>query len=135
MTTHFTPGEAERWVAGVLDEPAAAALEAHARGCLACEALLKAEARADARLTQLVAQVPAFGERRRRLGSRLLTFSVPLAAAAALVLLVAQQWVSSSNEALRTDGGSEAALVQVPRYERGAQVPSEALTANEPFPL
>lgn len=140
MTSHFTPEDAARWVAGVLDDSAADALEAHARQCAGCEGLLKAEARADERLTQLVREVPAPGVRGGAVGKRLVRLAIPLAAAAALVLALAQVWTSGSprsHDLLGSDGGGgfESPLAGAPHYERGAQIPPEALTANEPFPL
>lgn len=143
MTSHFTPEDAARWVAGVLDDSVADALEAHARQCPPCEGLLKAEARADERLTQLVREVPAPGVHRGAVGGfgkRLVRLALPLAAAAALVIALAQVWsrgTPAEHALLGSDGGGgfESPLAGAPHYERGAQIPPEALTANEPFPL
>lgn len=54
MTPHLTRDDAARWCAGLLDGPAAAALEAHAAACPDCQALLQAEARAEAQLAAAV---------------------------------------------------------------------------------
>jgi anti-sigma factor RsiW len=161
MTTHLTRNDAARWVAGVLDDPHTLELEAHARACPACEELLREEARADALLTALVRQLPAPAQRgaepwRHPLGvnggeipsavlsanarvsaprfgprARAAVILVPLALAASLVLLFSQGLASTSSAA--SDAG--ALELSAPRYERGAQIPDEALTANEPFPL
>jgi hypothetical protein len=188
MTTHLTRDDAARWVAGVLDEPQALELEAHARQCQACEEVLRAEARAEALLTALLRQIPAPAQReaepgqhpvsaerepqpgapsavevpalkdepearvlraevvedpstplgvrkprdpRFSPGARATVILVPLALAASLVLLLSQV-LSSTSSAAADAGGLE---VSAPQYERGAQIPAEALTANEPFPL
>jgi ferric-dicitrate binding protein FerR (iron transport regulator) len=56
--THLTREVAARWVAGVLEPAEADAVEAHAATCRECEALLQAEARAEASLAAAVRAAP-----------------------------------------------------------------------------
>jgi negative regulator of sigma E activity len=113
MTTpHLSPEQAAQWVTGLLEGPAAAALEAHVADCSQCTRLLQAEARIEVALQQ--ATQP---EARPRTPWRRL--AAPLAAAAAAVI-VASWGLSTSGERSGADAGTTSPSLQafkVPRYE------------------
>lgn len=128
---HVRGEEVARWVAGVLEDDAARALEDHVRGCEACSALLATEARVEVQLQAAMALAPRAGPWRK---ARVLGVLVPLALAASLAALLVPTTSSRSGQdaGVSDDVG---APVQVVRYERDDEVPPEALSAFEPQDL
>ena len=123
---HFTSDDAARWAAGLLDEGQATQLEAHARGCAGCEALLAQEARVEMALAAALTAIPAPGPVAARRSPRLALVLVPLALAASLAVFLGAR--------AATEQGPAEQLV-VPRYEHDHQVPLESLAALEPAGL
>ncbi len=127
---HLTHEDAARWAAGLLDEGRATSLEAHARSCSGCEALLAEEARAEVLLAAALEALPAPGPHLPgfaplRRSPRLTLVLVPLALAASLAVFFA------ARASAELDGPGGAA----PRYEHEHQVPLESLAALAPVGL
>lgn len=133
--THLTREVAARWVAGVLEPAEADAVEAHAATCRECEALLQAEARAEASLAAAIrAAPPAVVVPLRPRRRPLVVVAAALAALAAAVALVVWSRVPPPRlEVATLDAGVGGGAQSVPRYEDGLTTPHEALSAFRPL--
>ncbi|MFZ5438436.1 MAG: hypothetical protein ACOZQL_00440 [Myxococcota bacterium] len=132
MSPHLTDTDAAQWIAGTLAPPEADALEAHARTCTTCEALLQHEARVEALLGVAARQSVV-----RPLRPRARWVALPLTAlAAALALLLLRPDLPASTAA---DAGVTASLPEVPAGDEthfdGEAPPPEAFQARAPFSL
>lgn len=103
--THPTPDELAQWVCGVTVGAQAKHLEAHVVTCPDCSAALAREARVELALSKATRSAPP--------GRWWVVpaVAVPLAAAAALVMLLVD------HPADRADAGQASAFIEVPRFE------------------
>ena len=130
--THLTTDDAARWVAGLLEPAQAEALEAHARGCPPCEALLQAEARMEVKLGQALHGAGPASVIRLRTPVRWALLAAPLALAAALALTFREgpleQSVGTADAGVRLE-------LPDPTHFEGEKLPPEALEARSVFEL
>ena len=127
---HLTPEEAARWVAGLLDSAQVESMEAHARACTRCEALLQAEARAEMKLARAVEGLAPTTVLRPRFRWALL--AAPLALAAALALTFREE--EPLDERGAADAGVSAEQADRTHFE-GELPPAEAFEARTVFEL
>lgn len=120
--THVTADEAGQWAAGLLDRADAERVERHAVGCATCDERLRREARTEVALQRAAGSAP----RRRWL------VVVPLAAAAALAMLLAR--APADVVSVESSDGGSFELVDGTHFH-GESPPPEAFTATAPFSL